>query len=194
MQEGAFDEYVKDVIAIEHTASPFTSQIDDPQEVLAPAVAGTTSILKSAIQHGKNVQRVVVTSSTAAILEIPKEPKVLNETNWNNQAVKETEEKGREADSGSKYQASKVLAERAAWKIVEENKEKIGWELVTLNPPYVFGPPLQEINGTANLNESLKLWRDIVLLGTQDNETNASSGFVFRSYVHTPNADPYVDA
>ena len=77
---------------------------------------------------------------------------------------------------------------------MEENKERIGWELVTLNPPYVFGPPLQEINGTANLNESLKLWWDIVLLGTQDNETNASSGYVCHRCVRAPETDPHIDA
>jgi hypothetical protein len=69
LQEGAFDEAVKDVDAIEHTASPFHYNVDDPQgtlfpsthlckaltsttELIAPAVNGTVSILKSAVKYG----------------------------------------------------------------------------------------------------------------------------------------------
>jgi hypothetical protein len=51
-QDGAFDEYVKDVDAVEHTASPFQNDFDDPQEAIVPAVHGTTSIIKSVITHG----------------------------------------------------------------------------------------------------------------------------------------------
>ncbi|KAJ7820528.1 hypothetical protein B0H14DRAFT_2291662, partial [Mycena olivaceomarginata] len=46
--EGAFDEAVRDVDAIEHTASPFHFQADDPAEIIDPAVNGTVSILHSA--------------------------------------------------------------------------------------------------------------------------------------------------
>jgi len=45
-------------------------------------------------------------------MEIHPDPRVLTELNWNNQAVKEVEERGREALPGSKYRASKTLAER----------------------------------------------------------------------------------
>ena len=27
----------------------------------------------------------------------------------------------------------------AAWKFVEDHKDEINWDLVTINPPYVFG-------------------------------------------------------
>jgi len=47
-----FDEAVKGVQAVAHTASPFHFNITDPQELIGPAVKGTTGILKS-IQKNK---------------------------------------------------------------------------------------------------------------------------------------------
>ena len=169
---------MQDVDAIEHTASPFTMNIDHPDQVIAPAVAGTTSILQSAALYGKNVKRVVVTSSTGAVLEVGTVPRVFNESNWNDQSIQIVEEKGSEADSPSKYRASKTLAERAAWKVTELNKDKIGWELVTIAPPFVYGPPLQEISGNnpQGLNQSLKEWFEVVLLGTKDGKYVTSIG------------------
>ena len=52
MQEGAFDEAVKDVDAIEHTASPFHFRFKEPDELLVPAVKGTVGILESAKKYG----------------------------------------------------------------------------------------------------------------------------------------------
>ena len=62
-QDHAFDEAVKGVDAIEHTASPFHFNVKDPQELIAPAVAGTGNILLSTLQHANDtVKRVVITS------------------------------------------------------------------------------------------------------------------------------------
>ena len=155
-KDGAFDEAVKGVDAVEHTASPFHTKADDPEELIRPAVDGTTGILKSILKYGDRVKRVVVTSSCAAVLEILPEPKTFNEENWNTLSVKEVEEKGKAANNMSKYRASKTLAERgtlllfhnaltlnlpqtAAWEIYESNKSNIKWDLVVINPPFVFG-------------------------------------------------------
>ncbi|TCD64033.1 methylglyoxal reductase (NADPH-dependent) gre2 [Steccherinum ochraceum] len=168
-KEGAFDNYVSDVDAIEHTASPFTMQIDDPNEVIAPAVAGTTSVLQSAVLHGKNVKRIVVTSSTGAVLEVDTGKTTFTEDDWNDQAIRIVEEKGSAADAPSKYRASKTLAERAAWKVAELHKDS--FELTTICPPFVYGPPIHEINGgSEGLNQSLKDWFNIVLKGTKDSD------------------------
>lgn len=59
-----------------------------------------------------SVKRVVVTSSCAAVLNISTTPQLLSELDWNDQAVQEVEEKGREASAGAKYRTSKTLAER----------------------------------------------------------------------------------
>jgi nucleoside-diphosphate-sugar epimerase len=79
---------------------------------------------------------VVVTSSCAAVYHLAETPLVFSEKDWNEQAPTVVEEQGRAAAAGQKYRASKTLAERAAWKLYEENKSQ-GWDLVVLNPPYV---------------------------------------------------------
>ncbi|KAK7002468.1 hypothetical protein R3P38DRAFT_1734267 [Favolaschia claudopus] len=58
------------------------------------------------------VKRVIITSSVAAVLSVPSTPQVFTEADWNGQAVKEVEEKGREASNAARYGASKTLAER----------------------------------------------------------------------------------
>ncbi|KAJ7731808.1 NAD-P-binding protein [Mycena maculata] len=156
-QDGAFDEAVKGVDAIEHTASPFHMKADDPAELLDPAVKGTVGILESARKFGTSVKRVVVTSSTAAVINSSPEPQVLSELNWNDHDVKEVEEKGRAAAPGVKYRASKSLAERAAWDFAKKYQGEIGWDLSVLNPPWVFGPTIHEVSTPDGLNASAHL-------------------------------------
>ncbi|KAJ7657233.1 D-lactaldehyde dehydrogenase [Mycena polygramma] len=145
-QEGAFDEAVQGVDAIAHTASPVALHDGEPEEVIGPAVQGTLSILTSALKYGTSVKRVVYTSSTAAVLQVEPEPKTFSELDWNEQAPREAKELGRAASGITKYRASKVLAERAAWDFVEKHKGEIGWDLVALNPPYVHGPMIHEVS------------------------------------------------
>jgi nucleoside-diphosphate-sugar epimerase len=75
------------------------------------------------------VQRVIVTSSFAAVLHVSPKPKTLSEKEWNEQLPKEIKELGRNAQVKEKYRASKTLAERAAWDLWHANKEKIQWAL-----------------------------------------------------------------
>ncbi|KAJ7354212.1 hypothetical protein DFH08DRAFT_854411 [Mycena albidolilacea] len=155
-QEGAFDEAVKGVDAIEHTASPFHFQVDEPDELIRPAIHGTVGILQSALKHGTLVKRVVVTSSSAAVLQVEPEPKTFSELDWNQQAPKEVAELGRAAPAMTKYRASKTLAERAAWDFFEKHKNEIGWDLVVLNPPFVFGPTISHAPTPAALGTSAR--------------------------------------
>lgn len=176
MQEGAFDEAVKGMDAIEHTASPYHFKADDPDELIIPAVHGTTRVLESALAYGSSVKRIVITSSVAAVLETLPEPKVFTEADWNDGSVVEVKEKGRAASQPGKYRASKTLAERAAWEFVEKNKDKIGWDLVVLNPPLVFGPVLHEVESTDVLNESMHTWYHSVFKGSQDPKSLGKNG------------------
>ncbi|KAJ7079901.1 hypothetical protein C8R44DRAFT_824555 [Mycena epipterygia] len=155
-QEGAFDDAVQGVDAIEHTASPFHFHADDPQELIVPAIQGTVGILKSALKYGKSVKRIVITSSTAAVLQVEPEPKIFSELDWNQQAPREVEEMGRAASAITKYRASKTLAERAAWEFAEKHKSEIGWDLVVLNPPFVFGPTIHAVPTPDALNTSAR--------------------------------------
>lgn len=106
------------------------------------------------------MKRVVVTSSTAAVLHDSPTPKVFSEADWDDQAVEEVEKKGRAASNAHKYRASKTLAERgvcrvilsslviqlivatqnpAAWDFVKKHQSEIGWDLSVINPPLISG-------------------------------------------------------
>ncbi|RDX46677.1 NAD(P)-binding protein [Lentinus brumalis] len=114
-KKGAFDETVKDVDAIAHTASPLAMNAAEPDELIVPAVNGTTGLLASARQFATTVKRVILTSTGTAIASPTAEPRTVDESDWNETAVREVREKGREASQIETYRASKTLAERAAW-------------------------------------------------------------------------------
>lgn len=137
----------------------------EPDEQIVPAVNGTLRILESALTHGTSVKRVVYTSTCGAVRESIPTPKQFSEADWNERAVTEVRARGREAGQLEKYQASKVLAERAAWEFVEKNKGKIAWDLVVCNPPWIFGPTLQPVDKPEQLNESMKIWYNAVIKG-----------------------------
>ncbi|KAI0635009.1 NAD-P-binding protein [Trametes polyzona] len=182
---GAFDAHVADVDAIAHTASPFHFKADDPDELIIPAVEGTLSVLRSARAHGPNVRRVVVLSSTAAIIRPNPDPSTtleLSEADWNEHDVALVKEQGRNAEGGVKYRASKTLAERAAWNFVDAERAKEGglaWDLVTLNPPFVFGPFLHEVDKPENLNQSAHDWYFNIVKGKLDKSVLATLGASF---------------
>ncbi|PPQ91972.1 LOW QUALITY PROTEIN: hypothetical protein CVT25_004547 [Psilocybe cyanescens] len=158
-QDGAFDEAVKGVDAIEHTASPLPSSNPDPNDTIKPAVQGTLAVLKSAYKYGSKVKRIVLTSSAGAIINpVTKPTAVFDETHWADTYVQDIKEKGKDNPDIVKYRASKVLAERAAWDYYNEHKGDVGWDLVALNPPLVVGPPLQRVDTPDNLNSSLDTW------------------------------------
>ena len=150
----------------------------EPEEIVGPAVAGTLSVLKAAEAHGTRVQRVVVLSSTAALFRISPEPVVLDESAWNEQAIAEIKEKGRDATAISKYRASKTLAERAAWEWWEQRKAALGFDLAVLNPPYVFGPNIHDVDKPENLGESMRDWYKNVVTGGLSDDALAKNGYV----------------
>jgi hypothetical protein len=78
-----------------------------------------------------------LTSSIVAIMSDCPDPTTFTETNWNDQAPIEVDRLGRAASLMQKYSTSKVLAERAAWKLWNAYKDAVQWDLVTLNPPFV---------------------------------------------------------
>ncbi|KAF8601441.1 D-lactaldehyde dehydrogenase [Ceratobasidium sp. AG-I] len=154
-EDGAFDEAVKGVDAVVHTASPCTFDADDPETLIRPAVRGTVSVLKSIEKNGPSVQRVVFTSSGAAIID-PTKPAgtIFTDDEWNDWSVKQVEEKGRNAGN-DKYRASKVLAEKAAWAEAERQKS---WDLATILPLMTLGPFIHQVSDPSNLNTSISLF------------------------------------
>lgn len=130
-----------------HVASPFPLDIpSNPDVIIKPAVDGTLSVLKAASTDG-NVKRVVLTSSLAAIHDVKTidfkqdGDKVYNEDDWV------------DPDKVEPYSRSKILAEKAAHKFIEELPQEEGkkkMELVVINPAYVLGPLL-----TSNISSSV---------------------------------------
>ncbi|KIP03371.1 hypothetical protein PHLGIDRAFT_94911 [Phlebiopsis gigantea 11061_1 CR5-6] len=169
-KDGAFDDAVKGVDAIAHTASPFHTKATHPDELVVPAVRGTLSILQSALAHGAAVKRVVITSSTAAVVYPTPQPRVFTEADWNDASMRAIETQGAAANPVEMYRASKGFAERAAWKFVEENKGKIAWDLAVLNPPFVYGPVLHEVSDPEQLNTSMVDWYRNLVKGAKTNE------------------------
>lgn len=120
---GGFDEAVKGVQAVLHTASPFhfNSEGKALDALVNPAVNGTRSILKSIKDHGDQVSRVVITSSFAAILDpANKTPKLYDEKDWNESSPANSAKDGNNQVPMDAYRASKTLAERAAWDFVAQ--------------------------------------------------------------------------
>ncbi|KAI1426265.1 putative NAD dependent epimerase/dehydratase [Xylaria sp. FL1777] len=150
---GAFDEVVQipGLEYVQHTASPFHFKFKEPKELLDPAIKGTTSILEAIKKYAPTVKRVVITSSFAAILDGSKlgdKTQKWSEANWN----PSTYEDGLTGPPGTTYRVSKTLAEKAAWAFKEN--EKPNFDIVTINPPLVFGPVVHHLASLADINTS----------------------------------------
>ncbi|KAI6912375.1 dihydroflavonol-4-reductase, partial [Hortaea werneckii] len=149
--DGAFDRAVQSdppFDAVIHAASPFHFHSKEFQsDILDPAVKGTTGILKSVKAHAPGVRRVVVTSSMAAVLDLKNPPDLYDETAWNPVSLEE-------AQSGPilAYMGSKTFAERAARDFV--SREKPSFDLVTIHPPGVCGPPIHKLESLDAVNTS----------------------------------------
>ncbi|KZL80910.1 nad dependent epimerase dehydratase [Colletotrichum incanum] len=140
---GAFDEALIsnppfDVVL--HAASPFDFRKGSSNaEFLEPAVKDTTEILSGVVRKAPGVKRVVVTSSTAAIVDIFQSPVQVAEVGDNPSLA---------------YVASKVFTEKAAWALVAENE--LSYDLATINPPMVYGPlyNASAVKSPQDLNQS----------------------------------------
>jgi nucleoside-diphosphate-sugar epimerase len=150
----AFDEAVKGVAGVIHTASPFVLDItDNARDLLQPALQGTLNILKAVWEHNSAVQRVVVTSSFASILDLNQGLRPgyrYTEADWNPctyEMAKAT------TNVAMAYCASKSLAERGLWDWVADAKPK--FSVATICPPWIFGPTIDD--GSGKLNESTEV-------------------------------------
>lgn len=179
-KDGAFDKAVEGIDAIIHLATPLDLSVAEPAEMIDPAVRGTVGLLNSVIAHGPSVKRVVYVSSAAAVAAISTTPtqRTWDENDWNDMAVQACQEQGRDTPPLLKYCASKVLAERAAWDVFEKHKASSSWELVTIAPPYVFGPFLHFVSSPQTMNGSMQLWYDAVFGGSRTGSQLSSEGYV----------------
>ena len=132
MEQGSYAEAMAGCSVVFHTASPFATSVKDPQKDLVdPAKLGTRNVLEQANQT-PSVQRVVVTSSCAAIYgdnaDLASTPDgKFTEAIWNTSS----------SLTHQAYSYSKTVAEREAWEIAEAQDR---WTLGTVNPSFVLGP------------------------------------------------------
>ncbi|TVY43500.1 putative uncharacterized oxidoreductase [Lachnellula subtilissima] len=159
-----------------HTASPFLYRdVTRNEDLLEPAVKGTMSILYGARDH-HTVKRVIILSSIAAIMDYseaaPNDGRMWTAKDWNPVT---RDEAIRAANYSTVYRASKTFSEKCgywliglAWEFMEEQKPH--FDLVSLNPPMVYGPLLHSIWDISQLNESnLRIW-NLFLDSSKDSE------------------------
>ncbi|KAL2428939.1 hypothetical protein ABEF95_010399 [Exophiala dermatitidis] len=177
--QGAFDEAVRGVYGIIHTASPVDFSLTSVDEFMGPAVGGNLSILESAWKEAtkstatdssphpqsqsqsSRLTSFVVTSSVAAIVDKWKQPPnhAYTESDWNTTG----ERVARETFSAPvAYGASKAAAERAVWEWAAAHQPGLPFAVSAINPAVVTGPPVSWPATPDKLNETLlpiwKIW------------------------------------
>ena len=124
-----------------HVASPLPRRPPKHEdELIVPARDGTLRVLKAAADAG--VERVVMTSSVAAVLYGVERDKTFDESDWSNP----------DGPNIGAYEKSKTIAERAAWAFIDNldlRDEVPDLELATINPGLVLGPLLNADWGTS---------------------------------------------
>ena len=138
MSDAGWDDAMRDVRYLQHTASPFvTKEPKDRNDLIRPAVEGTQRAIGAALRA--KVERIVVTSSMAAIMYGHDKARTAPFT-----AADWTDLEGRQI---SGYVESKTRAEKAAWELVDKAGRHD--DLAMINPGAIFGPLLDEDPGTS---------------------------------------------
>jgi nucleoside-diphosphate-sugar epimerase len=150
LDQGSFDAAVAGCAVVMHTASPFVLDgfTDAHEALVRPAVEGTRNVLES-VNRCPDVQRVVLTSSVAAVVGdnldyVRSGKKALDESDWNTTS----------SVTHNPYQYSKLAAEREAWRLHAAQQR---WDMVTINPAMVFGPALTRSSQSGSIDALLQL-------------------------------------
>ncbi|KAJ5267496.1 hypothetical protein N7478_010304 [Penicillium angulare] len=137
----AFDQAVKGVAAICHVAS-IVNFDPEPNNVIPQTVAGAVSIMEAALTEPSVKEFVYTSSIVAATIPAPGNVTRVDRSTWNDQAVQLAwSAAADDPKHGSVvYQASKVEAEKAIWRFVEEKKPHFSVNSVC--PSSIMGEPL----------------------------------------------------
>ncbi|KAL7957218.1 hypothetical protein V8C34DRAFT_315034 [Trichoderma compactum] len=128
---------VKDITSPEFFRDAFadgTVTEDNKRDMLDPAINSAKSIIEAAKLFGPPVQRVVNTSSMAALLGNPM-----------------TYDEAAEAEPLSVYCASKALADKSMWEFMESGDNKPKFSFVSVNPSVIYSPDLYPITDFTGL-------------------------------------------
>ncbi|CAJ2678350.1 unnamed protein product [Trifolium pratense] len=165
--EEDFDAPIAGCELVFQLATPVNFASQDPEnDMIKPAIKGVLNVLK-ACARAKEVKRVILTSSAAAVTinELKGTGHVMDETNWSDVEFLNT---AKPPTWG--YPASKMLAEKAAWKFAEENDI----DLITVIPTLTIGPSLTpDIPSSVGMAMSLITGNDFLI--------NALKGMQFLS-------------
>ncbi|KAF9870239.1 nad dependent epimerase [Colletotrichum karsti] len=156
------DAFDNNTVGVIHVASPVHGHVEDNvRDMLDPAIKGAVGIMKaSKLYAGPSFQRVVHTSSFAAMLDVSKDPRVgyvYDESDWNPTTF---EEAATIQDHVALYVASKALSEKAVWDWVKDNKPD--FDIACLNPATVFGPHLEPLKNLDEVTSTSKLLWNLV--------------------------------
>lgn len=133
-----WDDAVAGCRYVLHVASPIPRvPPKDEDELIGPAREGTLRVLRAAQRVG--VKRVVLTSSTAAVIYGQDRDRVFTEDDWSNVNDRRI----------GAYEKSKTIAERAAWDFMSSIGPESSMSMVAINPGLVMGPVLSGDWGTS---------------------------------------------
>ena len=137
LKDMGWDRAIENCEAVMHVAGPYPMNFEGPEEdQIKPHEEGTLRILKLA--KSNNVERVILTSSIAAVwMGIPGD-RDLDESKWTNEKIKHIDP----------YIKSKTIKEKAAWDYVSKNKSI---KLTTILPPVVLGPGIGDHMHTTSM-------------------------------------------
>jgi len=159
LDRSGFDAAFEGCDMVIHVASPYVIDVEDAQrDLVDPALKGTRNVLEAANAAG--VQRVVLTSSTAAITDQP-EDRAYTEEDWNEKS----------SLTRNPYYYSKTVAERSAWQFVDD--ESPTFDLVVINPSGVLGPSV-----TSGVNTTSQMVADLLNGGVYPAIVNLSFVYV----------------
>lgn len=128
--DDGWKEAVKDVKFLFHVASP--QAVATESHRTETAVKGIDNIFKFAMQSD-TLQKIVLTSSEAAVAYGKQNKLVYNEDDWTNS----------EAKGLADYMKSKTLEERRAWKLINDDQfNPRHVQMTAINPSFVLGPSL----------------------------------------------------
>ncbi|KAH7325291.1 hypothetical protein B0J17DRAFT_723064 [Rhizoctonia solani] len=177
LSTGKFDGVAHVAAPVPRSSSSASSKDSALQEIFNASAEGNLNLLRSIKAHGHTIKRVVITSSAFAALQF--QPGVKHtEAHWNDESVRIVEEKGETATPLEHYAASKSLAERAAWKFMEDNQTEVNFDLVTVLPVSVIGAPIDDKMPHEQLGNVTILFDRLKLLSTETPLSEISTNIV----------------
>ncbi len=133
------DRALEGVHAVFHLAGAVSRDPDDAQRMMRLHVDGTRRVLER--MHAAGVKRMIL-ASTSGTIGVSKDEAILDET----------APYAEEIVAGWPYYASKIYQERLAF----EHGEKLGIEVVAVNPSLLLGPGDRRLSSTGDVRKFIK--------------------------------------